>query len=302
MLLDAHLANLTMQTSKKEGVVTLADKSYCEGLMLLSDSIRQSYDVPIVCYDGGMTKKQRQLVLARNSNIEIRAIPTNPQFKLLKETLSGDAGCGREEWLLWACPLLIASSPFRRTLWLDCDLVVLQNLRKLFQLLNTGPVFTPSDNKSGTTPNHRMLYKLLPLSKQGASSPEPLLNAGVIGFDLKRDRHILMSYIYPVLCAACDESVRTSISWHDQGALIWAVRNHCLHNRIVNASWNTEVRSLPIGNPDLLFYKYKWERRLFSTMREDFPTVNILHWNGRPNKLWHFLNKNKSYINKTRKI
>jgi hypothetical protein len=278
-------------SAHSEGILTLADRHFYEGLVLLADSVRQCCNMPLICYDGGLTAMQRHAVSNRLSNVELRPIPRTPEIALVRDALSRGGGRDRDEWLMWICPLLITTSPFRRTFWIDCDVVVLRDLSRLFRMLDTGPVFTPSDNKFGLTPNASCLYELLPLSETGGTSGEPLINAGVIGFDLQRDSSVLRSYIYPVLRAARDDRIRGSISWHDQGALIWAVRNHGLQDRVVDASWNTAVRSLPFRQSDKVFSTYKWDSTLFSAIRNDFPNVRILHWNGLAQKLWHDLER-----------
>jgi hypothetical protein len=199
---------------------------------------------------------------------------------------------GREAWLLWVCPFLISASPFRRTLWLDCDVIVLRKLSDLFDLLRAGPIVTPSDNKFGRTSNAKELYELAPLLEESVATPEPLINAGVVGFDLLRDCDVLRSCRQLILRAACEEEVRRSISWHDRGALIWAVRNHRLHDRVLEAAWNTAVRSLKDVDPEAVFSHYCADSSLFAALRRDFPAVNILHWNGQERKLWHQLKVN----------
>src|SRR4051794_17176230 len=58
-----------------EGVVTLADANFFEGLLLLADSLRKVYDVPIVCFDGGLTAAQRQSARTRLPRVEVSPIP-----------------------------------------------------------------------------------------------------------------------------------------------------------------------------------------------------------------------------------
>ena len=178
-------------------------------------------------------------------------------------------------WPLWICPALIAAAPFRRVFWLDCDIVVLRNLEGLFALLDDGPVFTPENHAPHATPNKPELYELMPIDRP-FDPLEPRINAGVSGWDLKRDKAVLDAYMQVVARACEDERVREAVSWHDQGALIWAIQSLGLQARVQGAwIWNFCARHallheapVPLGQDFL------------PMLRSRLPEVNLLHWNG----------------------
>lgn len=264
-----------------EAVVTLADAHYFPGLLTLYHSIQKSYPVPVVCYDIGLTSEQKALVTKRSHpRLYIEPIPTTSEIQLIKSTLDGGslAKPGKREWPLWVCPFLIAACPFRRVFWLDCDLVVLRDLQGLFEMLDHGPVFTQENLAPEQTPNKPDLYELLPIDRK--YDPRlPTLNGGVSGWDLVRDKSVLQAYMYPVLQACEDSNVRKAISWHDQGALIWAVQKNGLENRVTKDwKWN-----LCVVHSQAVNKQYDWNSpRLLEKLREDAPNANLLHWNGNP--------------------
>src|SRR4051794_5163989 len=116
---------------------------------------------------------------------------------------------------------------------------------------------------------------------------ESLLNAGVIGIDKARDYQLLNAWVHLVMQAANRPDIRALISWHDQGALIWAVRMCNLQHRILAQRWNYPVRSIKQEDSVDLFRKYAGSVDLFGELSRDFPEANILHWNGLSCKLWH---------------
>jgi lipopolysaccharide biosynthesis glycosyltransferase len=184
---------------------------------------------------------------------------------------------GKRQWPLWICPFLIQNSPFTKTLWLDCDLIILRNLEKLFQKLDTGPFFTPENLAPNVTANKAALYKLLPI-KHTIDENKALINAGVSGWHLTRDKKILNDYANVVKKAFENEDIKNAISWHDQGSLIWAILNTGSEKRIATDwTWNLCVKHTKIKE-----LKFTWHSQLLDELRKQVPEANILHWNGQP--------------------
>jgi hypothetical protein len=72
-------------------------------------------------------------------------------------------------------------------------------------------------------------------------SAPPRLNAGVIGFDLKRktDQRILNKWLFAVRKAREDESIYKNLPWHDQGCLQWVLESeNLLHLVSRERKWN----------------------------------------------------------------
>ena len=262
------------------GIVTLADSRYFPGLELLCQSVRESFDVPVVCFDLGLDAAQLERARKKCPNLSIRPMPVNDDMASVRRVFENAgplAKPGKRVWPIWACPFLIAASPFRRVFWIDSDVVVLRNLDRLFSLLDSGPVFTPENFAPQVTPNKAALYDLLPIARP-FDPLEPRINAGVSGWDLSRtvDRAALEAYMTAVRAACADRRVAEAISWWDQGALIWAIQYCGLQNRVVDTwSWNMCVKHTRALKPS-----YGWDERTLERLRADVPEANLLHWNG----------------------
>lgn len=279
-----------MSEIKKSGVVTAASRFFFPGLQLLARSIGDiDESARVACFDLGFTNEQLQYAKQALHNVDIINVPSNPEFEFIRAHLTAPTKRGRDEWRIWACPFFIEKSPFQQTVWMDCDTIVLRNIQVLFAMLEDGPVFTASDPLDiGMTGNMPKLYELMPVDN--VLSDEPHINAGVIGIDLTRDIDLLNSYKMLVLRAAEDPNLKSMISWYDQGALIWAILKCSLCHRIADTSWNRSVASLGAEAVSRL-EKFQVSDDLFESIRLAFPGINILHWYGMSNKLWHTLSR-----------
>lgn len=259
------------------GIVTLCDANYFPGLLMLYESVQGSYPCRVACYDAGLTNDQRDFAQTLQ-NLQILPLPGDPLIARIEEEMMHAPPLGKlnkRVWPLWICPLLIKHAPFRDVFWMDCDLVVLRGLRELFGLLATGPVFTPENKAPHLTPNRPELYRLLPIHR--AYDPLlPTINAGVSGWRKERDATAIDAYIYPVERALVDRSVRDAISWHDQGALIWAIQSCGLEHRVLDTPiWNLCAEHVPLSKRAI-----PWGGGFIEGLRSALPDVNILHWNG----------------------
>jgi hypothetical protein len=210
--------------------------------------------------------------------VTIRPIPDTPQIAAIRRDLDGPPLAKREkrQWPLWICPFLIAAAPFRRVFWMDCDMVVLRDLRGLFRLLDDGPVFTPENNAPQKTANDPELYRLLPIERP-FDLHTPLVNGGLSGWDLERDRDALAGYMYPIEAALQDPRIRTAISWHDQGCLIWSIQSRGLEGRVTPTwRWNLCVRHTRIAGQAFRAD----DAGVLERLRAAVPDAAIVHWNG----------------------
>ncbi|MGZ4416251.1 MAG: hypothetical protein ACXVRZ_18060 [Gaiellaceae bacterium] len=260
------------------GVVTLCDDNYFPGLLRLHESIATSAPYPIACFDVGFTAEQRSTLRAL-SDVEVLPLPDDPLIARIVEAtrdVQPLAKPGKRIWPLWICPILIRASPFDETVWLDTDLVVLEPLDRLYGELDSGPVFTPENKAPERTPNAARLYELLPIERV-FDPTRPCVNAGVSAWRRGRDDYVLSAYTRPVSEAAERPEVREAISWHDQGALIWAIQALGLEQS-VQPTWRW---NLAVDNASLADDALRWDDDLVPRLREHLPGVGILHWNGR---------------------
>jgi hypothetical protein len=267
-----------MAMDRDIGVVTLSDANYFPGLLMLHRSVQESHPCTVACYDLGLTQDQREKAATR-SNLLILPLPEDPLIEHIKAAMSLApplAKPNKRVWPLWICPVLLKHAPFRDVIWMDCDLVVLRNLSDLFATIAVGPIFTPENKSPQSTPNRPELYDLLPIHRP-FDRLLPTVNAGVSGWRKDRDKAEIEAYLFPVARAVIDESVRDAISWHDQGALIWAIQSCGLEHRVASSSaWNLCVDNTPIAHAPI-----PWNDEFLAVLRDKVPQANILHWNGR---------------------
>lgn len=259
-------------------VVTLCDANYFPGLLMLHQSVQQSFPCTLACYDLGCTQEQRDKA-AKLENLLFLPLPDDPlvdEIRVAMDSAAPLAKPNKRVWPLWICPLLIKHAPFRDVIWMDCDLVVLRNLSGLFDALEGGPVFTPENKAPELTANRPELYTLLPITRR-FDPQRPMINAGVSAWRLSRDAGAIDAYLLPVRRAVEDVSVRNAIAWHDQGALIWAIQSCGLEDRVLNTNkWN-----LCVDHTDLVARPAPWDQDFLATVRRRVPDVNVVHWNGR---------------------
>jgi hypothetical protein len=259
--------------------VTACDANYFPGLLTLHASVQAAAPCPVLCYDLGLTDGQLACA-AQWTNLQVLTLPGDALIDELIAATRDDAPMakpGKRIWPLWICPLLIRAAPLGDVVWLDCDALVLRGLDELFALLDDGPVFTPELLAPALAPNHPELYRLLPIRRE-FDPWQPVVNGGVSAWRRGRDDGALDAYVLPVQAAAHDAGVRSAISWHDQGALLWAIQSLGLAHRVLTTpAWN-----LPVGHANLPPETLAWNGGLLGRLQAALPGVRILHWNGRP--------------------
>ena len=262
------------------GIVTMADANYFPGLQLLNRSTSGDSSLPICCFDGGLTGAQLHEIDRLMPNVLVLPIPQTPAIHRIKERFASSAPLAKKNkrvWPLWICPHLIQSAPFQRVFWLDCDIAVLRRLPELFAKLDGGPVFTLENNAPQASLNKPQLYERLPI-RRAFDPARPVVNGGVSGWDLIRDREVLKAYKLPIERAIDDADISDAISWWDQGALIWAIQSLGLEHRVLqDRNWNLCVKHTPLARNPI-----PYDSEFLPRLRNMLPDVNLLHWNGYP--------------------
>ena len=278
------------ETSKsveaEEGVICLADDNYFCGVRLLYHSLEQQR--PLTVYDLGLSDAARHWVSER-PGINVRSIPQTPLVEAIRQACGNRtmAKPTKREWPLWICPELILDAPYRRVAWIDADAIVLRGVDSLFDLIRHGPVVTPENLAPEQTANPIELLQHLPLSRSGSKSvPEILLNAGVSGWCLERDRALLEAYTHPIRCIFQGKSLsRDAVRWHDQGCLIWALQNAGYTSSILqDRRWNLCIKHsflralhhLDRQADDPVLIEWLEQARALES------EACIVHWNGHP--------------------
>lgn len=206
------------------GVVTATDRNTFKGVQLLFRSLVGSHRVRCLLFDLGMTP--RQLAWAQRQpglylmRVDLNRLPVPTQHVM---------------WQTWNKPFYILQSPFRYTLWLDADTLVLGDLRPIVGLLEDGPFLTTNNRCNKNAP---ILYERLGIAP--CEDEDFVVNAGVIGFDTRRDWHLMHEWGSLVhLAVHHPDNLVPHITLWDEGMLRVLIRRHRLAGIINPASrWN----------------------------------------------------------------
>lgn len=264
----------------EKGVLTAANSEYFDGVKLLFKSIQETEKYPFRCINLGLTNAQ--LNWCRNNALKIIELDDDipetilDSFKKKKKISS----IIQQENLLWIRPWLIAKSPFRDTIWIDADAIVLEPLEELFSMIEGGLVVFADANNPGDSPNKPELYKYLPVN----NVTDKYVNSGVLGIRKERDDDLVYWWKYCVEKAAKSEDIRKYISWHDQGSLLWALHKT---DRTDLISFSTKWNHPPNGYDHKEVQKRKMYKKetLLQSIKEDHPDVGIVHYMSTI-KLW----------------
>jgi hypothetical protein len=204
------------------GVITTADAGYFTGLQLLCATCAGK--VPLAVFDAGLTVAQRAWCEARRARVLAMPELAMPRTERM--------------WQTWNKPRVLRASPFRTTLWLDADCLVVGDLNPLFDRARRGPFGVKYPYTAATMANNEELYRRFPVRLR--IPEEQSANAGVLGFGRdKQAQELLASWEGMVVRAAGDPEIRALLCWEDQGALHWTIQAHGYTDAIVaQPGWN----------------------------------------------------------------
>lgn len=266
------------------GIVTLADDNYFCGTRLLALSIEGQ--LPMVVYDLGLGEEACAWIEA-HEGMERRSVPDTPLVRAIQERCGENrmAKATKREWPLWICPTLIEAAPFARAFWIDSDIVVLRELASMVESLAEGPFLVEENLAPHACDNPPQLYDLLPIGQSLHEGNRLRLNAGLSGWDLCRDAHLLEAYQFPIRQVFLRGALpREAVRWHDQGALIWALQQAGYDDRLLRPRrfnlcvQHSALRGQRIAgdaDDDTL-------RAWIAEARERERDAATVHWNGHP--------------------
>lgn len=273
---------------RPRGIITLADDGYFPGVRALVLSVAGF--CPVSVYDLGLGEAARNWVAAR-PDVEILPLPATPLVSAARGEC-GNAPAGKKalkkEWPLWIPPELIAVAPYREVFFIDGDVVILREIAQLFETLQQGPFLTEESFAPQVSNNPDCLYTQLPLSTvgPGADPVEPLhVNSGVSGWIPVRDQALLAAYGLPGRRIFLEGTLpKTSIRWHAQGALTWALQAFGYRQQdLQSRRWNRCARHTCAM--DLRFHPQATDSEIETFLqhcRQRVPEAAVLHWNGCP--------------------
>jgi hypothetical protein len=191
------------------GVVTATDANTFRGFQLLFLSLARSHDVKLLLFDLGLTPAQTAWVSRQDglyhTRVDLDRLPV-----------------GREtpQWQTFNKPFYVSRSPFRRTLWLDADTLVLGDLRPVAHLIARGPFLTTDIMVHPNPPELNQRCGVVPVE-----DPPFAVNAGVCGFDLERDWPLVHEWLSLLRLVASDPAgTLRLVPMHDQSLLRMALR------------------------------------------------------------------------------
>lgn len=266
------------------GIVTLADDNYFCGTRLLTLSCGGR--LPIVVYDLGLGPAACAWIDAQ-AGMERHPIPDTPLVRAIQARCgeSRMAKATKREWPLWICPTLIEAAPFERVFWIDSDIVLLRDLDSLLERLDQGPVVVEENLAPQACDNPPQLYDLLPIAHPLHGGNRLRLNAGLSGWDRRRDAHLLEAYQFPIRQVFLRGAVpREAVRWHDQGSLIWALQQAGYDDRLLLPSrFNLCVRHSALAEQRIAAAASDAELLAWIDQARDLERqAATVHWNGHP--------------------
>ena len=168
--------------------------------------------------------------------------------------------------------------------WIDADAIVLCGLQGLFRRIARSPFITRENLAPEQTANPSELLHQLPFAS-GEPASDILLNAGVSGWCLERDRALLEGYTHPIRCIFQGRTLaRDAERWHDQGCLIWALQNAGYDSRVLRSKrWNLCVKHSSLMGLRIDATSSDDEIRLWLKQARNLEQrAKIVHWNGHP--------------------
>jgi hypothetical protein len=206
------------------GVVTATDANTFRGFQLLYLSLARSHDVRVLLFDLGLTAAQAAWVSRQDglyhTRVDVDRLPI---------------GRDRCHWQTFNKPFYVSRSPFRRTLWLDADTLVLGDLRPVADLMARGPFLTTDIMVHANPPELNERCRVVP-----HDDPPFALNAGVCGFDMERDWPLVHEWLSLLSLVASDPAgALRLVPMNDQSLLRLALRKLGLADLInPDPRWN----------------------------------------------------------------
>jgi hypothetical protein len=227
-----------VQPEPLEGILTAADPRMAHDLKFLLASLGP--------HDKGRRTAVFSLGLRKADRIWIRksmdkAIVLPDPRKTLRTSITGDrmdATLNKHAYF--------ALSPWRRSLWLDADTLALRSLKEAFRLLESEPILVEGTD-AVTSVNARELTRVEGLKlPPGIEMSSRVVQAGVVGLDLIRDRRILAAWGWALEFWRRSPIVAAKLfAWWDQGCLLWAIGRVGAWDKLKPSEWNTVIPYIP---------------------------------------------------------
>jgi hypothetical protein len=249
-----------LPVQSNEGIVTATDDLSFIGFQLLYSSIVVRHACPVAVIDLGMRDEQRAWCNAQKS------------LMLISPNLSALKFKGEEGWEKWNKPYFIMYSPFQKTLWLDPETMVVNDLTQLFGLMDDGPVIV---NTKEEIDDGDWFFSRMPGDVQVPySCCYP--STAVLGLDMGRDFFLLREWMWVLENVVTDAKLQAASKRFDSAALAWGLAKHDKMDMTMdNPAWNWSVQG---GVNGLNFVEYNSVEELLMGVQKDFPIAHVLNW------------------------
>lgn len=263
-------------------IVTAFTPDFGDDFKLFHDSLRQVTKVNLIVIPLDHSAKQLSKLQAQGFHAIFH------HFN--KELLTAYRNIG-SRWMQWFKPQLLKMmiKPYKldTILWLDVDLVVLDDIKPLFEqafesFFVIRDYFAPKDCQ-----NDQRLYEKYP-TPLAKDQEDVVLNSGVIGMHWPRDKHIIEDWLEKVWTIARNPELIDYISLYDQGALLWSMRDSGILDKILpKPEWNHKaIRNCYESDKTNLKWPISVDRcmggDIIEEVKYDNPGVTIAHFAGLP--------------------
>jgi len=208
-----------LKLNPTQGIIAACDSAYFNGFQWMSRSaFKWGYSVALV--NLGISEEQKRW--CRENNVFLIDFDSSLIFRKNAKPVSHPVNRKHEPWQTWNKPIFIEQSPFKHTLYLDCDCYLVRSPKPIFEKIKENFVIVEHWSQDYCR-NEKKLNKLHSVKKVFDVG----INAGVIGVDKDRDLTSDWFNDWKKMIKLADQSedVRKLINYYDEGALNWAIES-----------------------------------------------------------------------------
>lgn len=240
-----------------EGIITAADALEFIGLQLLYSSLIVRHECRVAVLDMGLTEVQR--AWCDRQPCLLRIVPEASAMRFGNE----------DGWEKWNKPYLMMYSPFERTLWLDSETIVLNDLTQLFGLMNSEPVVVNTTEEMDVD---SWFFSRMPGDVRPPSYAK-YPSTSVLGLDMTRDFHLLKNWMWVLENVVKNPKLQSSSRRLDSSAMAWALAKAGMTDVAMdNPAWNWMAQC------GVAFVGYDSAEELIQNVGREFPIAHVLNW------------------------
>lgn len=243
-----------------EGIMSAVNEASFIGFQLLYSSLVVRHKCLVCVVDIGLNEDQKAWCYKQEKLILI-----SPNLAALKFT-------DHEGWNKWNKPYFLMFSPFQKTLWLDPDTMVVNDVICLFNVMSHGPIIIQTNEKID---KDDWFFRRMPGNIEVpdfACYP----TTSVFGLDLHRDFYLVREWMWVIENIVKNSKLEASAKRLEWAALAWGLAKHNKTNIMMrNPSWNWMANEGKIVD-------YPEVTDLLSNVKQDFPIAHVVNWGWPP--------------------